>query len=84
MLNSIIKASIRMSGISLIQLITFLCLIVPSFVFSEPSPESGESEHKREVAQFIFIWKVSLPFLNQKYFVHFYNYFLVNDVDIFN
>ena len=61
MLNSIIKASIRMSGISLIQLITFLCLIIPSFVIAKPSDEENSS---RDISHFILIWKVMVRYYN--------------------
>ena len=36
-INTMIKASLRMLGISLILLVTFLCLIVPSLLVPLPS-----------------------------------------------
>ena len=64
-INTMIKASLRMIGISLILLVTFLCLIVPSLVVPLTSHhEEGEEEEGEEggdnFQQYLYVWKITM------------------------
>ena len=57
MMNTMIKASFRMLGISLILLVTFLCLVVPSLIL----PVSSEEEEVGEkFKRYLNVWKVTM------------------------
>ena len=63
-INTMIKASLRMIGISLILLVTFLCLIVPSLVVPLTShheeEEEGEEEGGDNFQQYLYVWKITM------------------------
>ena len=48
--SSMIKASLKMIGISIILLITFLCLALPGLIF--------DHHMESDFPKYIFIWKV--------------------------
>ena len=60
-MNTMIKASFRMLGISLIILVTFLCLVVPSLVLPVSNAvEDGEEEVGENFKQYLYVWKVTM------------------------
>lgn len=65
-INSVMKASLRMSGIALVLLVTFLCLVVPSIIHSRAGHTATPGDHD----QYLAVWKVSGIDVN-KIFGHF-------------
>ena len=60
-INTMIKASLRMIGISLILLVTFLCLIVPSLVMPLTTQHDEEEENGGETfQQYLYVWKITM------------------------
>ena len=64
LISTMTKASLRMLGISLILLVTFLCLIVPSLVVpltSDAEMEEGEEEEEdgEHFQQYLYVWKIT-------------------------
>ena len=65
LISTMTKASLRMLGISLILLVTFLCLIVPSLVVpltshAEMEEGEGEEEDGEHFQQYLYVWKITM------------------------
>ena len=63
-ISTMIKASLRMIGISLILLVTFLCLIVPSLVMPltthDDDDEKEEEDGVENFQQYLYVWKITM------------------------
>ena len=59
-ISTMIKASLRMLGISLILLVTFLCLIMPSLVVPLTSDQEEGEDGGENFQQYLYVWKITM------------------------